>query len=304
MPNEAAPAPPRLRRAMVRGALTSCAAALAMAAMPWPAHASPKRVLVVTVATEYRHSSIETAERTLAEIGRSSGRFDVELATVGPPQRPAAGAPEAQQAERRAYLETIRAVLAEKMHPRALKRYDAIVFASTTGDLPLPDRDAFVQWVKDGGAFIGIHSASDTLHGHRPYVEMLGGEFDHHREPALFKGINVDPTHPATRHLGAAWDLQGRKEEIYLFRNYLREAVQELIVLNRHPNTGEPGHFPVSWCRTFGKGRVFYTALGHHEYVWDMPDFRQHVLGGITWALGPVADEQAAIRPPEGGDRR
>lgn len=259
-----------------------CLAALALVAVQAAALASPKRILVVTVTTEYRHSSIETAEKTLAAIGASSGHFEIELASVPAPP----DAPEARAAEQAAHLERVRVVLAEKMHPAALKRYDGIVFANTTGDLPLPDKDALVQWVKDGGAFVGIHSASDTLRGHRPYIAMLGGEFDYHREQVHFKGIVADPAHPATKHLGPTWDLQGRKEEIYVLKNYLGDAVQELIVMNRHPNTGAPGHFPVSWCRTFGKGRVFYTALGHNEVVWEMPDFRQHVQGGIAWALG------------------
>lgn len=272
-----------------RRALTRWLAVAALSFMSAVALAAPKRVLVVTITTEYRHSSIATAEKTLHAIGASSGLFEVELASVTPPpQAPgpndAAGTRGAEQA---AYLERIRAVLAEKMGPAALKRYDAIVFANTTGELPLPDKDALVQWVKDGGAFIGIHSASDTLHGHRPYIEMLGGEFHFHQEQVHFKGINADAAHPATRHLGAVWDLQGRKEEIYLLQNYRRDAVHELVVMDRHPNTGAPGHFPVSWCRQFGKGRVFYTSLGHNEYVWEMPDFRQHILGGIAWALGP-----------------
>jgi type 1 glutamine amidotransferase len=61
--------------------------------------------------------------------------------------------------------------------------------------------------------------------------------------------------------------------------------VHELLVLNNHPNTGQAGHYPVAWCREFGQGRVFYTALGHNEYVWEMPEFQQHILGGIEWAL-------------------
>lgn len=258
--------------------LASCLAAVAVASAPDADAASPKRVLVVTVTTEYRHASIATAERTLEAMGRASGLFEVEFASVEPP-------PESDKAGQAAYAEKVRAVLAEKTNAAALKRYDAVVFANTTGDLPLPDKEALVQWVKDGGAFIGIHSASDTLHGHRPYIEMLGGEFDHHREQVRISGINADRTHPATRHLAAVWDLQGQKEEIYLFKNYLRHAVHELIVLDRHPNTGAPGHHPLSWCRDFGQGRVFYTALGHNEVVWNMPEFRAHLQGGIAWAL-------------------
>jgi len=72
----------------------------------------------------------------------------------------------------------------------------------------------------------------------------------------------------------------------YVLKNYQPARVHELLVLDRHPNTREPGHFPISWCRDFGKGRVFYTALGHNEHVWLMPAFQSHVLGGIEWALG------------------
>jgi uncharacterized protein len=200
----------------------------------------------------------------------------VELAAVTPVEGTAPAA----------YAEQVKAVLDQKLSPASLKRYDGIVVASTTGELPLPDKEAFIQWIRDGGAFIGIHSASDTLHAFRPYADMLGGEFDYHREQVSIKAINRNASHPANRHLPAIWDLDGKLEEIYVFKNYQAERVHELLVLDRHPNTGVPGHFPISWCRDFGKGRVFYTALGHNEHVWLMPAFQGHVLGGIEWALG------------------
>src|SRR5205823_7800084 len=83
-----------------------------------------------------------------------------------------------------------------KMAPESLKNYQLIIFANTTGDLPLPNRDAFIQWVKDGGAFVGMHSASDTFHGYKPYIEMLGGEFETHNEQVSVECINKDPNHP------------------------------------------------------------------------------------------------------------
>lgn len=245
---------------------------------PLAAAEAAKRVLVVTATAGYRHGSIETAEKVIAALGRSSGTFQVELAAVAPPRQE--GAVQAQ-----AYADEVRAVLADKLSPAALKRYDGIVFANTTGELPLPDTAALVQWVRAGGAFIGVHSASDTLHGFRPFIDMLGGEFDYHREQVVVQAINLDRSHPATAHLGATWNLDGRKEEIYVLKNYQRRAVHELLVLDRHPNTGEPGHFGLAWCREFGKGRVFYTALGHNEAVWEMPAFQQHVLGGMAWAM-------------------
>jgi uncharacterized protein len=262
-----------------------CLALLAAAFIATGAAAAPKKILVVTTTLGYRHSSIETAEKVIAELGRSSGLYDVEFASVAPPKDPGANPSEAQRAEQAAYEEKVRAVLAAKMNPAALKGYSAVVFANTVGELPLPDRDGFIRWVRDGGAFVGIHSASDTLHGYPPYREMLGGEFEVHHEQVVIDALNVDPSHPANRHLGPSWNLQGRKDEIYLFKNYLRSSLHELLVLDRHPNTRAPGHFGISWCREFGSGRVFYTALGHNEQLWEQPEFRKHVLGGIAWAL-------------------
>jgi uncharacterized protein len=246
-----------------------CLAGLACSFAAQPAAAAPKRILVVTTTLGYRHGSIEIAQRVIASLGRSSGAYDVELAAVAPGNG----------------LEQVEVVLERTLNRAALRQYDGIVFANTTGELPLPDKDALIEWVRNGGAFIGIHSASDTLHGHRPYIEMLGGEFDHHREQVAIEAINKDPSHPATRHLGATWNLEGRQEEIYLFRNYQPQSVRELVALDRHPNTQAPGRFPIAWCRELGQGRVFYTALGHNEQVWEMPTFQKHVLGGIEWAL-------------------
>lgn len=253
----------------------TCLAALACGLVTEALAAPPKKLLVVTTTLGFRHASIETAERVLASLGRSSGTYEVELAAVAP----------TGGAESQAYKEQVRAMLASTLSAVALKRYDAIVFASTTGELPLPDKAAFIQWVRNGGAFIGIHSASDTLHTHRPYLDMLGGEFDYHREQVRIEALNRDPAHPANRHLGATWNLDGELEEIYLFKHYQPERVHELLVLDRHPNTLAPGSFPISWTREEGRGRVFYTALGHNESVWRLPAFQAHVLGGIRWAL-------------------
>ena len=234
-----------------------------------------KKILLVTTTLGFRHSSIETAQKVIASLGESSGTYEVDLAAV----------PRSDQPDSPAYKDEVRATLERQLAPGALKQYQGIVFANTTGDLPLPDPQAFIQWIRDGGAFIGVHSASDTLHGFRPYIEMLGGEFDYHREQVSVDTINRDASHPATRHLGPTWNLDGKKEEIYVFKNFQAAGVHELISLDRHPNTGEPGHHPISWCREYGKGRVFYTELGHNEYVWEMPAFQRHLLGGIAWAL-------------------
>ncbi len=254
------------------------------------AQAVPKKLLVVTVTKGFRHSSIPTAEKILAELGQKSGVFTVD------------------------YVRTDEE-MAQKMTAAALKGYDGVIFANTTGDLPLPDKQAFLDWIKSGKAFIGMHSATDTFRGHKPldaYVEMIGGEFVHHGDQAEVDCINQDPKHPACRQLGPTFHL---KDEIYLLNGFERDKVHGLLALDKHPNNQTPGDYPIAWCKKYGKGRVFYTSLGHREDVWDPntpADFKrenpkevseayqQHILGGIRWALGL---EQGDARPQTIGKR-
>jgi type 1 glutamine amidotransferase len=219
--------------------------------------ATPKRLLVVSVTKGYRHESIATAEKVLQALAESSGAFALAHAR--------------SEAE-----------LIEKAAPGALEAWAGIVFANTTGELPLPRPQALLDWVAAGGAFVGIHSASDTFHGFPPYLAMLGGEFDHHGEQARVEALVQDPDHPATRELGRAFTVH---DEIYLFKGFDRSRVRVLLALDRHPNSGAPGFFPLAWTREHGRGRVFYTALGHREDVLQSDWYGKHLLGGIRWAL-------------------
>ena len=183
-----------------------------------------------------------------------------------------------------------------KLSPANLKNFDAVIFANTTGDLPLPDKQGFIDWVKNGGAFIAMHSGSDTFHGFKPYIEMLGGEFETHGAQVSVDAINRDKSHPATRHLEDTFKVY---DEIYIIKSYDRTKVHELLSLDAHPNSKQPGHYAISWCKDFGQGKVFYTSLGHREDVWDPTEpnrktnpkevaeaYNKHILGGIKWALG------------------
>jgi type 1 glutamine amidotransferase len=173
--------------------------------------------------------------------------------------------------------------LRTKMTAEALKEYDGVVFANTTGDLPLPDKDAFIDWVESGKAFIGMHSCSDTFHGYPRFIKMLGGEFLTHHSQVTIKCFNQDRRHPANRGFGAFYEVH---DEIYLFKNFHRDQVHGLLSLDQHPNDLTPGDYPISWCKMAGQGRVFYTELGHREDVWTSAPYQSHILGGIRWALG------------------
>ena len=163
--------------------------------------AEKKRVLVCTVTTGFRHSSIAEAEKTLEKLAKESGVFEiVEFARqpdVAIPKRPnkpkdlkldandkdkarygedmkkfeaemAKWTPEVVAQEKAAKTEFDAGVKKslEKLSPEHLRseKIDGVIFANTTGDLPLPDKEGFIKWVEDGHAFMGMHSASDTFH--------------------------------------------------------------------------------------------------------------------------------------------
>jgi type 1 glutamine amidotransferase len=291
--------------------------------------AEPKKLLVVTVTTGFRHSSIGTAEKVLAQLAKESGAFTIADYARQPdvvvpqkpnaPNRPKEPAGTADDAARTKYQqeltrheaarkkyeadlekwngrqEEVKAAQAAfdkalleslaKLSPENLKNFDGVIFANTTGDLPLPDRQGFINWVKEGKAFVAMHSGSDTFHGFRPYIDMLGGEFETHGAQAGVECLVQDSSHPATKHLGESFCIE--QEEIYIIKSFDRAKVHNLLALDKHPNRKkEPGFFPIAWCKDYGQGKVFYTSLGHREDVWENKRYQRHVLGGIKWALG------------------
>lgn len=222
-------------------------------------HRRPKKLLVVTVTKGFRHGdSIEEGEKIVAAIAKADKSFTVDYVRND-------------------------ADMAEKMMPGALEEYDGVFFLNTTGELPLPDRDAFMAWVRNGHGFIGTHSATDTLHNYAPYMDMIGAEFKTHGPQVEVNCLIADKEHPSTKMLGKSFK---PFDEIYQFQRYDRTKFHELFYLDKHPNEGTPGYFPLSWCRKEGHGRVFYTELGHRTEIWQAPWYQKHLLGGIRWALG------------------
>lgn len=248
---------PRLHRRLLP--LAALALGAAFLATPTTAHRAKKKLLVVTVTKGFRHGdSIPVAEKVLAELGAKSGKFDVD------------------------YVRTDEE-MAQKMTVAGLKNYDGVFFASTTGNLPLPDKDGFLAWIKEGHAFCGAHAASDTFHDFPAYIEMIGGEFKTHGAQVEIEGLLEDDSHPATK----VFEKKSFKvfDEIYQFKSFDWTKVHALVGMDKHPNSKEPGYYGVSWVKEYGKGRVFYTSLGHRVDVWQKPWYQEHVLGGILWSL-------------------
>ena len=174
-------------------------------------------------------------------------------------------------------------------HPDSLPRFDAIVLLNTTGDVfDDAQQEALRRYVRAGGALVGIHAATDTAHDWPWYQKAMAAKFDSHPAPQEARLIvRRDQDHPATRHLPAEWRVY---DEWYYFAAPVGDYVTPLLFLDRESITGgksSTGQHPLCWYHEYDGGRVFYTALGHTEAIYQNPAYLQHLQGAIDWALAP-----------------
>lgn len=248
-----------------REALAVLAGGAALAAGLPARAAAKKRVLMVTCTDGFRHDTIPLAEETIKGLGDTSGLWDVDYARTN---------------------DDVRTMIT----PDNLSRYDLLLFGSTTGELPITDagKTGMMAWLRSGKGFVGIHSATDTLYHWPEYGAMIGGYFNGHPWHQEVVIRVEDPHSPATQGLGASFKI---RDEIYQFRNWSRQDKRVLLSVDPASIDTSRGARPdndyaVAWVRGEGKGRVFYTSLGHEKAVWQDPRFQQHLRGGIRWALG------------------
>jgi hypothetical protein len=153
----------------------------------------------------------------------------------------------------------------------------------------------------DGKGFVGIHAAMDTNYKWPEYGEMIGGWFDEHPWMTFNAPIiNEDPSFPAVRHFPKEFV---KFDEIYQPKAWSREKVNVLLSLDpdrldyNNPRVHRTDHdFAVAWSKMYGKGRVFYSTLGHTEEAWNDPDIRKMYFEAIRWALG-MTDGSTASHP-------
>ncbi len=223
--------------------------------------------------------------------------------------------------------------------PENIAKYDAFFFY-TTGDLTEPGSDknppmsregkaAFLHAIANGKGFIGTHSATDTFHspggGERdparnkddganidPYIKMIGAEFIIHGSQQRARQICVDRNFPG---MSAVPDDFGPLEEWYSLKNFAPDL--HVLLVQDTSNMDKSGgnkraydrpNYPSTWAKKYGKGRVFYTSMGHRDDIWTNPVFQQVLLGGMNWALGNVKADvtpnigkvtpQAGVLPP------
>jgi cytochrome c len=167
-----------------------------------------------------------------------------------------------------------------------LARYRVVVFLNTTGDIFGPDQKvAFERYIRSGGGFVGIHSASDTEYQWPWYGRLVGAYFASH--PTIQRAaVHIEnPGHPSTKDLPAAWE---RTDEWYNFRSNPRGVVRVLATLDETTYSGGTmgADHPIVWCQAIDGGRSWYTAMGHTTESYSEPLFRLHLLGGIESAAG------------------
>jgi uncharacterized protein len=203
--------------------------------------------------------------------------------------------------------------------PDKIGEWDAFVF-ETTGDLtteggaekspPMsPDGEkAFYDAIRNGKGFLGMHCATDTFghHGKRkqgaedPYIQMIGGEFIIHGAQQEVEIDIADPDFPGVKDgFGRAGSAFRIKDEWYALKN-MPDDLHVILVQNTQGMKGpmyQRPNYPITWARKYGKGRVFYTSMGHREDVWESPMYQGLLLGALGWATGRVdADVEPNIR--------
>jgi type 1 glutamine amidotransferase len=247
--------------------------------------AAPKKhLLFIGEEKGYRHEAVSHAMSTIERLGLETGLWDTTLRTDTEP------------------------LTKKKLEYNApnLSNFDAVIFF-TGGDLEMDARQKsdFLSFIHDDGkGFIGIHSAAITFVNWPQYGEMIGGYYDEHPWLTFDAPIIVeDPGFPGMKQWPKAFTL---RDEIYQMRNYSRDKVRVLmrldpskLDLNNKNVHRTDGDFAVTWAKMYGKGRVYYTTLGHVKENWDNPQFQNMIIEAIQWATGMTnADITPRPLPP------
>jgi type 1 glutamine amidotransferase len=235
---------------------------------------SAQKKLHVTYVTEckgFKHGVLPESEKILKDLGEKNG-FEVTVSQ-----------------------DSASVITAEN-----LKNVDVLVFY-TTGELPWSDEQKrlFLDFVKNGKGFIGIHSATDTFYKWPEYGELIGAYFDGHPWTAKDK-VTVrkdDKNFPVTKH----WDDSFQwVEETYQFKQF--NIKENKVVMSMDPSKtdmtkrgvkginadGENANvkdnsFPLVWYRAYGKGRVFYSEPGHNSEIWNDPRYQKMLINAVKW---------------------
>ena len=254
-----------------------------------------RRVLVYGISFGPHRATIRTAQEVFRLLGEKTGAFE--------------------------------AVVSDDLanfEPDKLKQFDAVIFANTTGEVFCrpADKEQFNalsadvkrkqeenaarlvknldDYVRSGGGFMGIHSATDTLKNQKAYGDMIGAVFSQHpwgpKETVMIKV--EDPGHALAKGVFEKDEFKF-KDEIYEFReSFDRKRLHVILSLDlaksdkpNRPLRRTDGDYPISWTRSHGQGRIFYCSLGHAISTFADPTILKFWLRGIQFATGDIQAE-------------
>jgi type 1 glutamine amidotransferase len=285
--------------------LLACAATAAVLLLSRPVEgrqgggsAPRKHVLAwADVRNGYQHDSISHAVATIERLGRESGAYDTFIRT------------DSQLITRHPIMFPAGTGIAagEEFNVRNLNYFDAIFFFGVREiDLSAEQRSDLLSFIGDDGkGFVAAHAAITAFFSWPEFGEMLGGRFDEHPWGITDGTVIIDdPVFPAMRGLPLRSVFH---DELYQIKDFSRDKIRVLAHLDpskldmtRPLVHRKDGDFPAAWAKTYGKGRVFYSILGHDDQDWDNPVLSRMYFDAIRWALGLVAGDAtpSSPRPP------
>jgi hypothetical protein len=250
------------------------------------------RVLVYGISFGPHRTTIRTAQQVFTLLGEKTGAFEAVVSQD-----------------------------LDNFETDKLKQFDSVIFANTTGEVFCRPADKIQfkalsanekreqediaarlvknldDYVRAGGGFMAIHSATDTLKNHKVYGEMIGAIFTQHPwGPKDTVTIKVeDPDHALAKEVFEKGEFKFN-DEIYEFREpYDRKRLQVILSLdlNKSDKPNRPlrrtdGDYPIAWIRSHGKGRVFYCSLGHATSTFANPIILKFWLRGIQFTTGDI----------------
>jgi type 1 glutamine amidotransferase len=157
-----------------------------------------------------------------------------------------------------------------------LSRYAAIVFYYTRGEISDAQMNGLSRYVRNGGAFVGVHGATASFRESPEFHALLGGLFIGHPAPREYCVGICDPEHPIT---------EGLDREFRVFdEQYTFDYDPRVRILATAQWNGE--QHPVAWVKPWGHGRVYYLALGHDGEIAQQEMFGTLLIRGTAWAAG------------------
>jgi PKD repeat protein/type 1 glutamine amidotransferase len=242
--------------ALLAGTVTGLVSAPALADPPEHSNGNRYKVLVFTKATAERHESTAAGVAALRQLGNQF-RFAVHVTDD-----------------------------ASKFDEPHLKQYRVVVFLNTSGDvLTDAEQAAFEAYYRDGGGFVGVHSAIETEPDWSFFTDILG------TRAAGASGVTeatvkvADRVHPASETLPEYWR---HTDQWYNFTSNVRGFSHVLATVDERTYDGGTMGFdhPIAWCKDYQGGRSFYTGLGDTPTSFATAELRAHLAGAIEWAAG------------------